>query len=129
MIEHRTHPLSRELMLAELTEICAKLVAAGVERAAVSFGWDSNLDIDDMWVDVEVSLMALPEYLANAESAGTIEVGKAADVVVWNGDPFSTYTRPERVWVDGALLYDANNPRLRPVSDFELGQPGEGDVK
>ncbi len=31
--------------------------------------------------------------------------------------------------LDGALLYDANNPKLRPVSDFELGQPGEGDVK
>lgn len=77
MIEYRTPPLSRELMLAELTEICAKLVASGVERAAVSFGWDSNLDIDDMWVDVEVSLTALLEYLANAESAGTIEVGKA----------------------------------------------------
>jgi len=27
------------------------------------------------------------------------------------------------------LLYDSANPRLRPVSDFELGQPGEGDVK
>jgi hypothetical protein len=26
-------------------------------------------------------------------------------------------------------MYDANNPKLRPVSDFELGQPGEGDVK
>jgi len=26
-------------------------------------------------------------------------------------------------------MYDAANPRLRPVSDFELGQPGEGDVK
>ena len=36
---------------------------------------------------------------------------------------------PERVWIDGARMYDANNPRLRPVSDFELGQPGEGDVK
>ena len=39
------------------------------------------------------------------------------------------YTRPEKVWVDGALLYDANDPKRRPVSDFELGQPGEGDVK
>jgi hypothetical protein len=26
-------------------------------------------------------------------------------------------------------MYDANNPKKRPVSDFELGQPGEGDVK
>ncbi|KQN37450.1 amidohydrolase [Sphingomonas sp. Leaf407] len=60
---------------------------------------------------------------------GSLKAGKMADVVLWNGDPFSVYTRPEKVWVDGALLYDATNPRLRPVSDFELGQPGEGDVK
>ncbi|MFS0738545.1 amidohydrolase [Sphingomonas sp. 1P06PA] len=60
---------------------------------------------------------------------GSLKPGKMADVVLWNGNPVSVYTRPEKVWVDGALLYDANNPRLRPVSDFELGQPGEGDVK
>jgi hypothetical protein len=52
-----------------------------------------------------------------------------ADVVLWNGNPFSVYTRPEKVWIDGALLYDALDPNRRPVSDFELGQPGEGDVK
>ncbi|MEH3035612.1 MAG: amidohydrolase [Sphingomonas adhaesiva] len=60
---------------------------------------------------------------------GSLRPGKMADVVLWNGDPFSVYTRPEKVWVDGALLYDANDPRRRPVSDFELGQPGMGDVK
>lgn len=60
---------------------------------------------------------------------GSLKPGKMADVVLWNGDPFSVYTRPEKVWVDGALLFDANDPRIRPVSDFELGQPGEGDVK
>jgi imidazolonepropionase-like amidohydrolase len=63
------------------------------------------------------------------DQTGSLAPGKMADVVLWNGNPFSTYTRPERVWIDGALMYDANNPRLRPVSDFELGQPGEGDVK
>jgi hypothetical protein len=26
-------------------------------------------------------------------------------------------------------MYDAKDPKRRPVSDFELGQPGEGDVK
>ena len=60
---------------------------------------------------------------------GSLKAGKMADVVLWNGNPFSVYTRPQMVWVDGALLYDANDPRRRPVSDFELGQPGEGDVK
>ncbi|MBX3594182.1 amidohydrolase [Sphingomonas sp.] len=60
---------------------------------------------------------------------GSLKAGKMADVVLWNGNPFSVYTRPEKVWIDGALLYDMNDPTRRPVSDFELGQPGAGDVK
>ncbi|MEN8675877.1 MAG: amidohydrolase family protein, partial [Alteriqipengyuania sp.] len=60
---------------------------------------------------------------------GSLEPGKMADVVLWNGDPLSVYSRPEKVWIDGALLYDALDRKRRPVSDFELGQPGEGDVK
>ncbi|WP_370632281.1 amidohydrolase [Erythrobacter sp. SCSIO 43205] len=60
---------------------------------------------------------------------GSLESGKMADVVLWNGDPLSVYSRPEKVWIDGALMYDMMDRKLRPVSDFELGQPGEGDVK
>ena len=67
--------------------------------------------------------------LGIADKTGSLKVGKMADVVLWNANPFSTYARPERVWIDGALMYFSGNPRLRPVSDFELGQPGEGDVK
>nr|WP_126174575.1 amidohydrolase [Altericroceibacterium xinjiangense] len=63
------------------------------------------------------------------DRTGSLAQGKMADVVLWNGDPLSVYSRPEKVWVDGALLYDANDPKRRPVSDFELGQPGAGDVK
>ena len=63
------------------------------------------------------------------DRTGSLRPGKMADVVLWNGDPFSVYTRPEKVWIDGALMYDSTDPRRRPVSDFELGQPGEGDVK
>jgi imidazolonepropionase-like amidohydrolase len=64
-----------------------------------------------------------------ADKTGSLKPGKVADVVLWNGDPFSVYTRPEKVWIDGALMYDALDSKRRPVSDFELGQPGEGDVK
>ncbi|MCT2559910.1 amidohydrolase [Tsuneonella sp. YG55] len=60
---------------------------------------------------------------------GSLAAGKMADVVLWNGNPLSVYSRPEKVWIDGALMYDADDPKRRPVSDFELGQPGEGDVK
>ncbi|MDZ7588040.1 MAG: amidohydrolase [Parasphingorhabdus sp.] len=60
---------------------------------------------------------------------GSLKAGKMGDMVLWNGNPLSVYSRPEKIWVDGALLYDADDPARRPVSDFELGQPGEGDVK
>ena len=63
------------------------------------------------------------------DRTGSLKVGKMADIVLWNGNPFSVYTRPEKVWIDGAMMYDANDPKKRPVSDFELGQIGAGDVK
>ncbi len=67
--------------------------------------------------------------LGIADKTGSLKPGKMADVVLWNGNPLSVYTRPEKVWIDGALMYDAMDRSRRPVSDFELGQPGEGDVK
>jgi imidazolonepropionase-like amidohydrolase len=67
--------------------------------------------------------------LGIADKTGSLKPGKMADVVLWNGNPFSVYTRPDKVWIDGALMYDAADPKKRPVADFELGQPGEGDTK
>jgi imidazolonepropionase-like amidohydrolase len=67
--------------------------------------------------------------LGISDKTGSLKPGKMADVVLWNGNPLSVYTRPDKVWIDGALMADAANPARRPVSDFELGQPGEGDVK
>ncbi len=45
-----------------------------------------------------------------------------ADVVVWNGNPFSVYAQAEQVYVDGARLYDRNDRARQPMSDFMLGQ-------
>ncbi len=67
--------------------------------------------------------------LGIADKTGSLKPGKMADLVLWNGNPLSVYARPDKVWIDGALMFDASNPKIRPVSDFELGQPGEGDVK
>ena len=52
---------------------------------------------------------------------GSLEVGKNADVVLWSGDPFSVYSRAEKVWVDGAMLFDRLDPAQRWRTDFELG--------
>ena len=67
--------------------------------------------------------------LGIADRTGSLEPGKMGDVVLWNASPFSVYARPERVWIDGALMYDWADARRRPMADFELGQPGAGDPK
>ncbi len=65
---------------------------------------------------------ANPAWVIGLDSLiGTLEPGKHADVVVWNGDPFSVYARAERVYVDGALMYDRNDPATWWRTDFELG--------
>jgi len=56
------------------------------------------------------------------DQTGTLEPGKMADVVIWNGNPFSVYAKAEQVFIDGALVYDRNDPARQPVTDFELGQ-------
>jgi imidazolonepropionase-like amidohydrolase len=67
------------------------------------------------------------QALGIAGETGTLEPGKAADVVVWSGDPFSVYAHADRVYIDGAPVYDRRDPALQPVTDFELGLlPGEG---
>jgi imidazolonepropionase-like amidohydrolase len=62
------------------------------------------------------------------DQTGTLEKGKMADVVMWDGDPFSVYTHAEKVFLDGALLYDRKNPQLSPRTDFELGQENNGST-
>ena len=52
---------------------------------------------------------------------GSLEPGKMADVVIWSADPFSVYATAEKVFIDGALLYDRSDPRFHPKSDFVLG--------
>ncbi|HWS90561.1 MAG TPA: amidohydrolase [Pyrinomonadaceae bacterium] len=37
---------------------------------------------------------------------GSIDVGKDADLAVWNAHPFSVYARVEQTFVDGELLFD-----------------------
>jgi imidazolonepropionase-like amidohydrolase len=52
---------------------------------------------------------------------GSLEVGKNADVVLWSGNPFSVYTKPDRVWIDGVTRYDRADPEGSWRTDFELG--------
>ncbi|MEQ8858735.1 MAG: amidohydrolase [Pseudomonadales bacterium] len=66
--------------------------------------------------------------LGVAAETGSIEPGKAADLVLWNRNPFSVYARAQRVYIDGYLYYDRNDPRRQPRTDFDLDQTARGSA-
>jgi imidazolonepropionase-like amidohydrolase len=39
---------------------------------------------------------------------GSIDVGKDADLVIFNGHPFSIYSRPEMTMIEGEIFFDRN---------------------
>jgi imidazolonepropionase-like amidohydrolase len=94
-----------------LNQEVAKALAAG--RA---LGFDISEEEAVKWMTIN------PAWALDLDSKiGSIEPGKDADVVLWSGDPFSVYTHTEKVWVDGALLYDRSDPTEQWRTDFELG--------
>ncbi|MDB5676842.1 MAG: amidohydrolase, partial [Sphingomonas bacterium] len=129
--------ISENLALLQNAGACAMIHSDdenGIQRLnqevgkALAAGRRAGIQISDAtawtWLTINPA-----RALGIDDKTGSLKPGKMADLVLWNGNPFSVYSRPEKVWIDGALLYDASDPTRRPVSDFELGQPGAGDVK
>lgn len=94
-----------------LNQEAAKALAAG--RAA-----GINVTEEDAikWLTINAAWA-----LGLDDKIGSLEAGKNADVVLWSGNPFSVYSRAEKVWVDGALLFDRLDPKSQWRTDFELG--------
>jgi imidazolonepropionase-like amidohydrolase len=90
--------------------------AAKVMGAAARVGIDITPEHAIRWLTRNPA-----SALGILEHTGTLEVGKMADIVVWNGNPFSVYTKVDRVFIDGALTFDRNDPSVNPVTDFSLG--------
>lgn len=57
---------------------------------------------------------------------GTLEPGKMADVVLWSADPFSIYSKAEKVFTEGYLIFDRLDPTRQFMTDFNLGQTAPG---
>ncbi|AEP29514.1 amidohydrolase [Brumicola nitratireducens] len=100
------------------------------QEAAKAWADGKRAGIDISQADAWQWLSANPaKSLGIFDKTGSLEEGKNADVVLWSTDPFSTYAQADKVFIDGAMVYDRSNPESWPVSDFELGQIAEGDAK
>ncbi len=104
--------------IQRLNQEAAKAMFAG-RRMGLSIADDEAL----RWIT------ANPAWALGIEQqVGTLEVGKQADLVVWNGDPFSVYTKADQVYIEGRLVHDRRWGQSRPRSDFEVGlAPGDLD--
>lgn len=102
--------------IQRLNQDAAKAMAAG--RAG---GIDITYERAIRWITINPA-----RAIGIDRWTGSLEPGKNADVVVWTGDPFSVYTRAEKVFIDGVLLYDLNDASTHHKSDVMLGQPTKG---
>jgi len=90
--------------------------SAKVMGAAARVGMDIPPESAIRWITANAA-----KSLGIAEQTGTLEAGKMGDVVVWDGNPFSVYSKAERVYIDGALAFERGNDDVNPVTDFTLG--------
>lgn len=95
--------------IQRLNQEAAKAMAAGNRMGM-------NIRPEDAirWITINPA-----KSIGVGDQTGSLETGKMADVVIWSGNPFSVYSRAEKVYIDGALIFDQG--RLRPRTDYELG--------
>ena len=93
--------------------------------AALAAGRKIGLTISEAdaikWITANPAKM-----LGILDKTGTLESGKMADVVIWSANPLSVYALAEKVYIDGAVIYDRNDKRRQPKSDFMIDRKAGG---
>ena len=95
--------------------------AAKAMRAGLEAGFKIDRADAVRWLTINPA-----KALGIDKVTGSLEPGKNADVVIWTADPFSVYSRADRVFIDGALLYDRTDPTKQPRRDFVTGLTSTG---
>ena len=54
---------------------------------------------------------------------GSVKVGKDADVVLWNGNPLSVYSKAEKTIIEGVTYFDSERDKM--LQDEIQKQRGE----
>ena len=97
--------------IQHLNQEAAKVMSSGNKA-----GYDISRAHAIKWITSNAA-----KALGIEKQTGSLEIGKMADVVIWDGDPFSIYTRAEKVFIDGVQVFDLYDKALQPVTDFDLG--------
>ena len=125
--------ISQNVALVDAAGACAIVhsdSAEGIQRLnqeaakAMAAAWRVGMSVSKAHAMRWITLNAAKAIGIDAET-GSIEVGKAADLVLWNRNPFSVYALADVVWIDGHAYYDRKAGR-RPVRDFDLEQTVQG---
>jgi len=103
---------------------------AALERAGADFGYHTDDGITDSRVFLRSAAFGMRNGVSRAKALeamtlagarmldlqdriGSLDVGKDADFIILNGDPFSVYTRIEQTWVEGDKVFDFSDPEQR----------------
>ncbi|MSP54163.1 MAG: amidohydrolase [Myxococcales bacterium] len=88
-------------------------IPVSIHSDSASFVQRLNIEAAKMmrygWTDDDAlkSVTLWPAMMLGVEDrVGSIEVGKDADLVLYDKDPFSVYSRAQRTWIDGEQVYD-----------------------
>ena len=90
--------------------------ASKARSAGIRMGIDISKEDAIGWITLNAA-----KSLGIDKLTGSLESGKAADLVIWSHDPFSVYSQAEKVFIDGYLYYDLITGK-KPVTDFALEQ-------
>jgi len=97
--------------IQRLNQEAAKAIRAGAEAGITISRADAV-----KWLTINPA-----KALGIEKMTGSLEPGKNADVVIWSGDPFSAYAHADRVFIDGAQIFDRADTSRTPRSDFQIG--------
>jgi len=87
--------------------------AAKARRSGLEIGIQTSEEDALSWITKNAAwALGIDKYV------GTIEEGKHADLVLWDGNPLSIYTKSQMVFIDGEIVLDTEVKTVDALPDY-----------